>query len=63
MVYQIFYDYTVDNEYQYDNIIEFFGGSYTELQEHIEKMKTNGCYNITAVASEEVDKRELEEWC
>lgn len=42
-MYEIIYDYEDEK-----NIRETFEGTWTELQDHIEQMRENGCYNIDA---------------
>lgn len=43
--YEIVYDFC--NDYTEERgIVEYFDGSWTELQEYLKQMKRNGCYNI-----------------
>lgn len=46
-MYEIVYDYD-DGWSEFRNNVETFEGSWTELQDHIRRMRGNGCYNITA---------------
>ena len=49
-MYEIIFDYTDDYGYESRNNVEMFTGSWTELQDHIKKMRRNDCYNITATS-------------
>lgn len=52
MQYEIIYDY--DDGYSVsENCIEYFEGSWSDLQKHIKEMRKNGRYNITATCMRE----------
>lgn len=53
MKYRIIYDYCDEYGYVYEDCVEDFDGSYTELQDYIKEMKRNDCYNINATALEQ----------
>lgn len=53
MEYAIFYDYTDDGGYEGRNNVEYFYGTWLELQDAIKSMRKQGCYNITASAVKE----------
>lgn len=52
-MYEIIYDYD-DGWSESRNNVEIFEGSWDELQDHIKKMRRNGCYNISATCVREV---------
>lgn len=45
--YEIVYDYCNDYSDEH-NIREIFEGTWSELQDYIKEMKSNGCYSIEA---------------
>ena len=45
--YEIIYDYAEDCDTIYD-IYEHFTGTWDELQDHLKKMRENGCFHIDA---------------
>lgn len=47
-MYAIFYDYTDESGYEWHNCQETFYGEWSELQEHINNLREQGCYNIDA---------------
>lgn len=51
-MYEIIYDYD-DGWTEYQNNVETFEGSWSELQAYIKQMKKNGCYNISATCIRE----------
>jgi len=51
-MYEIVYDYD-DGWSESRNNVETFEGSWSELQDHIKKMRRNGCYNIYATSVKE----------
>ena len=53
MKYEIIYDYTDEGGYESLNNVEYFYGTWNELQAYIKIMKRQDCYNITATAVEE----------
>ena len=53
MEYSIIYDYTDDGGYESRNNVEYFNGTWLELQDCIKRMRRQGCYNITANAVNE----------
>lgn len=44
--YEIIYDYS-DEWSDSINLVEYFEGSFSELQEYLKQMRKNDCYNIT----------------
>ena len=44
--YEIIYDYA-DEWSETNGLIEYFDGSFNELQEYLKQMRKNDCYNIT----------------
>lgn len=51
-MYELIYDYS-DDYTDERNIHETFEGTWTELQDCIEEMRANGCYNISATSLEQ----------
>lgn len=54
-MYEITYDYCGEFEEEH-NIRETFKGTWSELQEYIEQMKENGCFNIDAACIDDEDE-------
>ena len=44
--YEIIYDYC-DEWSETCNIVDYFDGSFNELQEYLKSLRKNDCYNIT----------------
>lgn len=52
-MYEIIYDYD-DGWSESRDCVEYFEGTWAELQGHIKNMRRSGCYNISATCVREV---------